>query len=191
MRKLYAILARLWPSPWPWPAPNQVKVTTTADSYLSHQPPCHHSHIRLLTPTDQDIEGHLQFLSQRETLSNVPLTAALWGAGLWNQSHELFDPVLVFELSAWWSHYHPPSTLFPHCHQPPSEFLAKEKPTLVSPPLQPWTPAVGLMSRGDTLLMAHTGDPPGGSLQDVVIRPRPDTSSLSPSTPPHWTVDTH
>ena len=75
MRKLYAILARL--SPWPWPAPN-----LAPGNKCRFQSPCHHSHIRLLTPLAPDTEGHLQVLSQRETLRNVSVLRTLQRAGL-------------------------------------------------------------------------------------------------------------
>ena len=181
----FAIVARLRPSPWPWRGPNQAKVTRADYNHCLvttlKYPPAYSTGSRYWRPSPILITKRHWVMS----LCLLPYKVT------WYQSHELFDPVPVFELSALWSDYHPPSRLFPHCHHPPSEFLAKEKPASVSPtallPVSPPSLAVVLMSRGTLYWWLTQGGPSWTPLQDVAIRPRPDTSSLSPSTPPHWT----
>ena len=73
----------------------------------------------------------------------------------------------------------PTINAFSPLSSPASQFLAKEKPPLVSPPLRSSCPRSWSNEEGDTLPMVLTG---GSPLQDVVIGARPDTSSLSPRT---------
>ena len=71
----------------------------------------------------------------------------------------------------------PTINAFSPLSSPASQFLAKEKPPLVSPHLRSSCLRSWSNEQGDTLPMALTG---GSPLQDVVIGARPDTSSLSP-----------
>ena len=153
MEKLYAIVARLRPSPWPWRGPNQAKVTRADSNHCLvttlKYPPAYSTGSRYWRPSPILITKRHWVMS----LCLLPYKVT------WYQSHKLFDPVPVFELSPLWSDYHPPSRLFPHCHHPPSEFLAKEKPASVSPSLLPCCqcpPCCCSNEQGDTLLMAHT-----------------------------------
>ena len=185
MKKLYAIVARLRPSPWPWRGPNQAKVTRADSNHCLvttlKYPPAYSTGSRYWRPSPILITKRHWVMS----LCLLPYKVT------WYRSHELFDPV---PLGQSLSYLHYGRTITHHLgffhavithHQ---SFLRRKNRHRCRLPCCPAAPpAVVLMSRGTLYWWLTQGGPSWTPLQDVVIRPRPDTSSLSPSTPPHWT----